>query len=183
MKAFVYNGGKDSQLRKHRFPKPAPGKRSREYYALRSAARICGHTASAARNSRRPSPSDTRRAISLWKRQRRQSRGTICRRAGDRLRKVQELHEGAHEYVRLAQDDRLSISGHVCGVYQDSGGGNRARTLDQRAGSMFPIGAASVVEPVACAINAQSYLHIESGDSVLIYGRGLSGVYSRGSWR
>ena len=35
--------------------------------------------------------------------------------------------------------------------------------------------AASVVEPVACAINAQSYLHIEDGDNVLIYGAGYLG--------
>jgi L-iditol 2-dehydrogenase len=35
--------------------------------------------------------------------------------------------------------------------------------------------AASVVEPVACAINAQSYLHIEQGDSVVIYGAGYLG--------
>ena len=35
--------------------------------------------------------------------------------------------------------------------------------------------AASVVEPVACAINAQSYLNIEEGDSVLIYGAGYLG--------
>lgn len=35
--------------------------------------------------------------------------------------------------------------------------------------------AASVVEPVACAINAQSYLHIEEGDNVLIYGSGYLG--------
>ena len=35
--------------------------------------------------------------------------------------------------------------------------------------------AASVVEPVACAINAQSYLKIEDGDSVLIYGAGYLG--------
>jgi L-iditol 2-dehydrogenase len=34
---------------------------------------------------------------------------------------------------------------------------------------------ASVVEPVACAINAQSYLHIEEGDNVLIYGAGFLG--------
>lgn len=35
--------------------------------------------------------------------------------------------------------------------------------------------AASVVEPVACAINAQSYLKITEGDSVLIYGAGYLG--------
>jgi len=35
--------------------------------------------------------------------------------------------------------------------------------------------AASVVEPVACAINAQSFLKIENGDSVLIYGAGYLG--------
>lgn len=35
--------------------------------------------------------------------------------------------------------------------------------------------AASVVEPVACAINAQSYLKIAEGDSVLIYGAGYLG--------
>ena len=35
--------------------------------------------------------------------------------------------------------------------------------------------AASVVEPVACAINAQSYLKIEEGDNVLIYGSGYLG--------
>lgn len=35
--------------------------------------------------------------------------------------------------------------------------------------------AASVAEPVACAINAQSYLHIEDGDNVLIYGAGYLG--------
>ena len=35
--------------------------------------------------------------------------------------------------------------------------------------------AASVVEPVACAINAQSYLNIEEGDSVVIYGAGYLG--------
>ncbi|HWR29936.1 MAG TPA: alcohol dehydrogenase catalytic domain-containing protein [Negativicutes bacterium] len=35
--------------------------------------------------------------------------------------------------------------------------------------------AASVVEPVACAINAQSYLNIAEGDSVLIYGAGYLG--------
>ncbi len=35
--------------------------------------------------------------------------------------------------------------------------------------------AASVVEPVACAINAQSYLKIEEGDSVLIFGAGYLG--------
>ena len=35
--------------------------------------------------------------------------------------------------------------------------------------------AASVVEPVACAINAQSYLRIEDGDNVLIYGAGYLG--------
>ena len=35
--------------------------------------------------------------------------------------------------------------------------------------------AASVVEPVACAINAQSFLKIEDGDSVLIYGAGYLG--------
>ncbi len=35
--------------------------------------------------------------------------------------------------------------------------------------------AASVVEPVACAINAQSYLNIAIGDSVLIYGAGYLG--------
>lgn len=34
---------------------------------------------------------------------------------------------------------------------------------------------ASAVEPVACAINAQSYLHIEDGDNVLIYGAGFLG--------
>ena len=34
---------------------------------------------------------------------------------------------------------------------------------------------ASVVEPVACAINAQSFLKIEEGDSVLIYGAGYLG--------
>lgn len=35
--------------------------------------------------------------------------------------------------------------------------------------------AASVVEPVACAINAQSYLNIEEGESVLIFGAGYLG--------
>ena len=35
--------------------------------------------------------------------------------------------------------------------------------------------AASVAEPVACAINAQSYLKIEEGDSVVIYGAGYLG--------
>jgi L-iditol 2-dehydrogenase len=35
--------------------------------------------------------------------------------------------------------------------------------------------AASVAEPVACAINAQSYLRIEDGDNVLIYGAGYLG--------
>jgi len=35
--------------------------------------------------------------------------------------------------------------------------------------------AASVVEPVACAINAQSYLKIAEGDSVLIFGAGYLG--------
>ncbi len=35
--------------------------------------------------------------------------------------------------------------------------------------------AASVVEPVACAINAQSYLNVEEGDSVLIFGAGYLG--------
>jgi len=34
---------------------------------------------------------------------------------------------------------------------------------------------ACAVEPVACAINAQSYLHIEPGDNVLIYGAGFLG--------
>lgn len=34
---------------------------------------------------------------------------------------------------------------------------------------------ASTVEPVACAINAQRYLHIEEGDNVLIYGAGFLG--------
>lgn len=35
--------------------------------------------------------------------------------------------------------------------------------------------AASVAEPVACAINAQSFLNIEEGDNVLIYGAGYLG--------
>lgn len=35
--------------------------------------------------------------------------------------------------------------------------------------------AASVVEPVACAINAQSYLRIAEGESVLIFGAGYLG--------
>ena len=35
--------------------------------------------------------------------------------------------------------------------------------------------AASVVEPVACAINAQSYLNIQQGDNVLVYGSGYLG--------
>ena len=35
--------------------------------------------------------------------------------------------------------------------------------------------AASVVEPVACALNAQSFLNIEKGDNVLIYGAGYLG--------
>jgi len=35
--------------------------------------------------------------------------------------------------------------------------------------------AASVVEPVACAINAQSFLKIEEGDNVVIYGAGYLG--------
>ena len=35
--------------------------------------------------------------------------------------------------------------------------------------------AASVVEPVACAINAQTYLKIEEGDNVVIYGAGYLG--------
>ena len=35
--------------------------------------------------------------------------------------------------------------------------------------------AASVVEPVACAINAQSFLNIEQGDNVVIYGAGYLG--------
>lgn len=34
---------------------------------------------------------------------------------------------------------------------------------------------ASVVEPIACAINAQGYLNIEKGDNVLIYGSGFLG--------
>jgi len=34
---------------------------------------------------------------------------------------------------------------------------------------------ASVVEPVACALNAQSYLKIEKGDNVVIYGAGYLG--------
>lgn len=34
---------------------------------------------------------------------------------------------------------------------------------------------ACVVEPAACAVNAQSFLHIGSGDSVLIYGAGYLG--------
>ena len=35
--------------------------------------------------------------------------------------------------------------------------------------------AARVVEPVACAINAQSFLNIEQGDNVVIYGAGYLG--------
>lgn len=35
--------------------------------------------------------------------------------------------------------------------------------------------AASVAEPVACAINAQNYLKIEKGDNVVIYGAGYLG--------
>ena len=35
--------------------------------------------------------------------------------------------------------------------------------------------AASVAEPVACAINAQSFLNIEKGDNVVIYGAGYLG--------
>lgn len=35
--------------------------------------------------------------------------------------------------------------------------------------------AASVAEPVACAINAQSFLNIEKGENVLIYGAGYLG--------
>ena len=34
---------------------------------------------------------------------------------------------------------------------------------------------ASVAEPIACAINAQSYLNIEKGDNVVIYGAGYLG--------
>lgn len=34
---------------------------------------------------------------------------------------------------------------------------------------------ASAVEPVACAVNAQSYLKIEQGDNVVIYGAGFLG--------
>ncbi len=50
-----------------------------------------------------------------------------------------------------------------------------------RQGHLIPIPdsisvtAASVVEPVACAVNAQTYLKIERGDSVLIYGSGYLG--------
>ena len=34
---------------------------------------------------------------------------------------------------------------------------------------------ASLIEPAACALNGQSYMHIESGDHVVIYGSGIIG--------
>lgn len=34
---------------------------------------------------------------------------------------------------------------------------------------------ASLIEPAACALNGQSYMHIEPGDHVVIYGSGIIG--------
>ena len=57
----------------------------------------------------------------------------------------------------------------------------RIPELAIRRGHLIPIPdsisdtAASVVEPVACAVNAQTYLKIEKGDNVLIYGSGYLG--------
>jgi len=75
-------------------------------------------------------------------------------------------------------DNLLTIGFQMDGTFAEY---IRIPELAIRQGHLIPIPdgvsatAASVVEPVACAVNAQNYLNIEPGDSVLIYGSGYLG--------
>ncbi len=75
-------------------------------------------------------------------------------------------------------DNLLTIGFQMDGTFAEY---IRIPALAVRQGHLIPIPdsisdiAASVVEPVACAVNAQNYLKIEPGDSVLIYGSGYLG--------
>lgn len=75
-------------------------------------------------------------------------------------------------------DNLLTIGFQIDGTFAEY---VRIPALAIRQGHMIPIPdsisdkAASVVEPIACAVNAQNYLKIEPGDNVLIYGSGFLG--------
>lgn len=175
MKAFVYYGGKDFAITELPIPKAGPG----EAIARILCASICGTDLRTYRfGSEKLDPPITigheacylivengkgvdlagryiaAPAIGCGQcRSCKKGRTNMC----DSLKTIGFQYPGTFaEYIRIPAE--AIERGHLIPVPD--------HVTDQEA---------SVVEPVACAINAQSFLKIEAGDSVLIYGAGYLG--------
>jgi len=175
MKAFVYNGGKDFTITELPIPKAGTG----EAIARVLCASICGTDLRTYRfgSEKLKTPItigheacymivENGKGVNLSGRYTaapaigcgqckscKKGRTNMC----DSLKTIGFQYPGTFaEYIRIPAE--AVERGHLINVPD--------HVTDQEA---------SVVEPVACAINAQSFLKIETGDSVLIYGAGYLG--------
>ena len=177
MKAFRYHGEKNFSLDEVDIPKAGPG----EVVAKVLAASVCGTDLRTFRNgnAKLQTPVTMGHEACVEVTEADSSTGVAV---GGRYIIAPAIGCGECKSCRKGRsnmcDNLLTIGFQVDGTFAEY---VKIPALGVAQGHLVPVPegvsneVASVIEPVACAINAQEYLNIEDGDNVLIYGSGYLG--------